>query len=123
MGCKSVDIGQATKMKVLKGNPNGTDYVNYEVSVTSDVDFTIEKLHFKGKDKPINFYYKDKATGKSSYDLLNPFPKGSYALLFKVEGIEKFEVTDYIIITYSVDGKTNLQELMVTPIVNPKMNR
>ena len=123
MGCKSVDIGQATEMKVLNGNPNGMDYVNYEDTDSSDVEFTIEKLHFKGDDKPVSFYYKDKATGKSSYDLLNPFPEGSYALIFKANGVEKFESTDYIIVTYSIDGKTNQKELMVTPVVNPRINR
>lgn len=105
MGCKSMDIYEANKILVKKGNPLGSDFIDYAVNVNSEKEFYINSITIENNTSNIEYYYKDLTTGQSSYKMQEPFKKGMYSFNFKINDTSNFSKEEFLIIQYKVKGK------------------
>ena len=106
IGCKSVSILEAKKILNKKGNPMGSDYIEYFVSINSKKDFYLYDLFIENDKTKLNYYYKDLKTGLSSYNMLMPFKKGSYAFIFKLNNIDRISKKETVVVKIKVANKT-----------------
>ena len=105
ISCKSVDITNANKSLIKKGNKLGVNFIEYSVLLDAEKEFIVDDITIDGSSEKIKFYYKNLNTGASSYDMLNPLPKGKYSFNFKVNETENFVKEEFLILEYRI-GKT-----------------
>jgi hypothetical protein len=113
VGCKSIDVSEANKMLVKKGNPQGSDYLDYSVVLRSEAEFSINNISIEGNSLKLNYYYKDLKTGLSSYKMLSPFPKGNYSFNFRINDISNFKTKENLIIDIEMNSKKVLKKIPI----------
>ena len=114
VGCKSIQISEVNKTLIKKGNPMGLDYIEYNISISSEKDFYIEDIFIEDDDTKLNYYYKDLKTGLSSYKMLSPFIKGNYSFHFKLEDISRMSKKESLVIKMKVDNKIITKKEFIT---------
>lgn len=121
-GCKSVEVLEATKTKVMAGNQMGKSHTNYEIVVSASQDFSVISLSLNN-DKTLKYYYKDLQTGLSSYDVPALYKAGSYSFHFKKEGVQNFSDKEKLSLQYEIDGKKHNVQVNINPKEATKNSR
>lgn len=107
-------ISDATKILVKKGNPLGSDFIDYSVLVHAEKDFYVKKISIENNASDLDFYYKNLETGESSHKMLQPFQKGSYSFNFRINDVEKISEEEYLIFEYTIANQTSRKRIPIT---------
>ncbi len=104
LGCKSIRIDNAQKKYFKKGIKQGKDYINYSFKITSDKEFIVKNISLENNPEKLEYFYKNEK-GESSFQMMNPFPKGTYIFKFKTYTLGNFSKNEFLIFDYIINGK------------------
>ena len=120
--CQSIRVTEAYKQISKKGHRMGTDYVNYTIIVDASTDFTVNSISLNKDQEEVKFFYEDLSTGLSSYELLNPFPKGTYKFGFRKSDKKSFSSTDFVTLEYLIGKKSFTKKIDIQKSDKTKTN-
>jgi len=106
----------------MPGHKRGGSYIVYSLALKAEKYFTIKQILLENNTKPLKYYYKD-SKGKSSYNMLTPFPKGNYSFHFKNKEVDNLSNKEYLIIEYFLEDKLIKQKVFVEELGKQRIQK